>query len=232
VSRFAGVTHLTFDCYGTLIDWETGILRAIEPLLKKRGVVIDAARILRLFVIHEALLEAGAWQPYRSVLRGVLAAMSEDMGITLTLHESNALADSLPHWPPFDDTVAALRVLKKRFRLVVVSNTDDALFAETAKSLEVSFDEIVTAEQVRSYKPAEAHFLEALRRMGVPPSQVLHVAQSLYHDHVPAQRLGFHTARIDRLSRLRGTGLAPEENVTPEWSGPDLATLAAILKEG
>lgn len=229
MSLFAGVTHLTFDCYGTLIDWETGILRAVEPLLRQRGVSVDAALILSSFVTHEARLEAGPWQPYRNVLAGVLAGMARDFGITLNSSDTSALADSLPLWPPFDDTVAALRLLKEHFRLVIVSNTDDVLFAATVKRLDVAFDAVVTAEQVRSYKPAEAHFHEALRRIQVPASQVLHVAQSLYHDHVPAQRLGFRTARVNRPSRLPGTGLAPEANVKPEWSGPDLATLAAIL---
>ena len=149
--------------------------------------------------------------------------------MALASRDVDALADSLPDWPPFDDTVAALRQLKKRFRLAIVSNTDDKLFTQTAKRLEVSFDAVVTAEQVRSYKPGEAHFREVLRRLNVPPQQVLHVAQSLYHDHVPAQRLGFHTARIDRPSHLIGTGLAPDANVTPDWLGPDLATLAAFL---
>jgi 2-haloacid dehalogenase len=230
VSRFPDVTHLTFDCYGTLIDWETGILRTVEPLLSKRGISTDAPAILRSFVAHEARWEAGPWQPYREVLRGVLAAMAHDFEITLTEVESDALAESLPLWSPFYDTVATLRELKKQFRLVIVSNTDDALFAHTARRLEVPFDEVVTADQVRNYKPAEAHFREALRRMDVRPTQVLHVAQSLYHDHVPARRLGFHTARIDRPTCLTGTGLAPEAHVTPDWSGPDLASLATELQ--
>lgn len=230
MSRFAGVTHLTFDCYGTLIDWETGILRAVELLLSERGISTDAPAVLRSFVTHEARMEAGPWQPYREVLRGVLAAMAQDFAITLREAETNALVDSLPDWPPFPDTIDALRELKKQFRLVIVSNTDDALFAKTARRLEVPFDEVVTAEQVRSYKPAEAHFREALRRMDVRPTQVLHVAQSLYHDHVPARRLGFHTACIDRPTRLTGTGLAPEAHVTPDWSGPDLASLVTELE--
>jgi 2-haloacid dehalogenase len=229
VSRFADVTHLTFDCYGTLIDWETGILRTVEPLLSERGISTDAPAILRSFVTHEARLEAGGWEPYRQILCSVLAAMAQDFGVTLTKVETNALAASLPDWPPFPDTVAALRQLKKEFRLVIVSNTDDALFAQTARRLEVPFDEVVTAEQVRSYKPGEAHFREALHRIDVPPNQVLHVAQSLYHDHVPARRLGFHTARIDRPTRLGGTGLAPDACVTPDWSGPDLASLVTEL---
>jgi 2-haloacid dehalogenase len=125
--------------------------------------------------------------------------------------------------------VASLQQLSKRFRLAVVSNTDDALFAGTQKQLKIQFDVVVTAEQVKSYKPGKAHFQEVLRRLGVPVSQVLHVAQSLYHDHVPARQLGFRTAWIKRPSLLTDTGLAPQADVRPDFAFGDLSALASFL---
>ena len=176
------ITHLTFDCYGTLIDWEKGILAAVTPLFERVGRTVPAEAILRSFVAHEARLEAGSWRPYREILRAVLIEMAAELNLSLLRSESNLLGDLLPHWPPFPDTVSSLQSLSKQFHLVILSNTDDALFAETQKRLGVRFDEIITAEQVKSYKPGKAHFQEALRRLNVPASQVLHVAQSLYHD--------------------------------------------------
>jgi 2-haloacid dehalogenase len=222
----ANVTHLTFDCYGTLIDWEQGILSAVTPLF---GRTAGPETILRSFVDHEARIEAGKWRPYREVLQAVLAGMAADFGIRIPDSEADLLSRSLSDWPPFSDTVDALQGLPKKFRLVIVSNTDDSLFAQTQKGLGVQFDEIITAEQIKSYKPGTAHFEEALRRLGVSASQILHVAQSLYHDHVPAQQLGFQTAWINRPSLLAGTGLAPRTGVKPSFVFPDLAGLAAAL---
>ena len=224
------ITHLTFDCYGTLIDWERGILAAVAPLLAPAGARQTPEAILRSFVAHEARLESQSWRPYREVLQAVLSAIAAGFKIALADSEANLLSDSLPQWPPFPDTVAALKQLAKRFRLVILSNTDDALFAQTQKSLGVSFYEIITAEQVKSYKPGKRHFEEALRRLGVPVSQILHVAQSLYHDHAPAKELGFPTAWINRPSLLAGTGLALKANVEPDLVFPDLATLTARLE--
>jgi 2-haloacid dehalogenase len=219
------ITHLTFDCYGTLIDWETGILRALQPLFAKA----TPTDILRLYVKHEARLESGAWRLYSQILREVTSSIAQEMGVALAESKRNVLTETIGNWPPFSDTVAALQQLKQRYRLVILSNVDDALFAGTAKRLQVPFDEIITAEQVRSYKPGEEHFREALRRLKVPPSQILHVAQSLYHDHVPAKRLGFQTARVNRPSQLEMTGLAPAVTADPDLEFPDLQTLAAKL---
>ncbi len=223
------ITHLTFDCYGTLIDWEQGILAAVTPLFTQSVVKPSPEAILRSFVAHEACVESEAWQPYRGVLRAVLAGMAADFKVVLPDSAAGSLGDSLPHWPPFPDTVNALERLAKHFRLVIVSNTDDALFAETQKRLVVHFDEVVTAEQVKSYKPGKGHFREALRRLNVPASQILHVAQSRYHDHAPAQELGFRTAWINRPSRLAETGLAPAAVVEPDLVFSDLGALAEYV---
>jgi 2-haloacid dehalogenase len=223
---FNHFTHLTFDCYGTLIDWEAGILGAVTPVLERHGVTIEPVEVLRLYTSLEAELEAGEYRPYREVLRGVAAGMGQMLGFAPTETDLEALPTSVGDWPPFPDTVAALRRLQARYGPVVVSNIDDALFAATQRALGVTFDAVITAEQVRSYKPAPAHFHAALARLGVPVGQVLHVAQSLYHDHVPAKALGFRTVWVNRPSRLPGTGLALPAEARPDVEVGDLESLA------
>ena len=224
------ITHLTFDCYGTLIDWETGILRALRSALDPHGVKAAPERLLQLYVVNEVRLEAQDWRPYRLVLGETVSFIGQELGVILSPADRDRFVESLPAWPPFPDTVAALRRLGKRFRLVILSNIDDALFAQTARQLGVSFHDVITAEQVRSYKPGEAHFQEALRRLKVPAGNILHVAQSLYHDHVPARRLGFRTAWIERPSLLRATGLAPSATVETDLKFSSLADLADQLE--
>ena len=227
----AHITHLTFDCYGTLIDWEQGILRALTTLLHRAGIKVRPEDLLRSFVDHEARIEAQPWRPYREVLREVLTGMAADFDLILLNSEKHLLSESLPHWPPFPDTIQALQQLAKNFRLVIVSNTDDALFAGTQQTLGIQFDQVITAEQVRSYKPGQAHFKEVLRRLNVPISQILHVAQSLYHDHAPAKQLGFQTAWINRPSLLAETGLAPQAEITPDLVFSNLSSLVAGLEQ-
>lgn len=223
---FSRFTHITFDCYGTLIDWETGILRALHPLLARHGVAATDERALQLYVDHEARIEAGPYRLYREVLREVTRGIAADLGFTPTDADLDTLPESVGAWPPFPDTVEALARLKRRFKLVILSNIDDALFARSQELLEVRFDAVITAQQVGSYKPNRANFRFALDRLGVGTGQVLHVAQSLYHDHVPAKELGFSTVWINRPSRLPGTGIAPPAAVTPDLELPDLKSLA------
>jgi len=220
------ITHLTFDCYGTLMDWEHGILSAMQAWLVRSSATVSPEVILRSYVHHEARLENQSWMPYRQVLRGVMLGIAKDLSIRLKTGEEDTLANSLSVWPPFPDTVAALQRLSARFKLVILSNTDDSLFQETRKQLKVQFAEIITADQVKSYKPSHAHFNEALRRLDLPANRILHVAQSLYHDHEPARRLGFHTAWINRPSLLTGTGLAPDSHAMPDLTFTDLASFS------
>lgn len=224
---FSRFTHLTFDCYGTLIDWETGILAALNPVLEVHRVSAEASDLLRAYARHEAAQEAGPYQPYREVLRATLAGIGRDFGFTPTGAEQDAFADASGDWPPFADTVDALSVLKARYKLVIVSNIDDDLFARTATLLRVPFDEVITARQVGSYKPGRAHFDAVLGRTGASVTRVLHVAQSLYHDHVPAKRMGFATVWVNRPSLLPRTGLSLPAEVTPDLEVPDMASLAA-----
>ena len=220
---------LTFDCYGTLIDWERGILAALKPWTRRHGVACDDEYLLGRYAAAEAEAEKGAWRPYREVLATVLETLARDLGARVDPEDRDLLARSVGDWPPFSDTVASLAALAKRYRLAIVSNIDDALFVETAnRQLKTRFDQVITAEQVRSYKPGHAHFHEALKRLGLPRERVLHVAQSLYHDIAPARALGFSTVWVNRRAGRAGSGATPPAGAKPDLEIFDLDSLVTL----
>ena len=145
---------LTFDCYGTLIDWETGLLSALHRILSAHGKKIDDGTLLELYGNFELLSEQGVFHPYREVLQSVVQQFGTELGFVPSADEICSLPDSLAGWKPWPDTVAALRQLKSRYRLAIVSNVDDDLFAATRPQLEVEFDEVITAQQAQAYKPS------------------------------------------------------------------------------
>jgi len=220
---------LTFDCYGTLVDWETGILSALRPVLERHGVRSEGGALLTRYGRLEAAVESGPYRLYREVLREVMVGLGEELGFVPDETDLAALPSSLGDWPLFADTADSLLQLRSRFGLAIVSNIDDALFAATARQLPACFDEVITAEQVRSYKPGRAHFDAALLRLRVPREAVLHVAQSLFHDHVPAQELGFATAWVNRPSRYPGGSATLPAAASPNLEVPDLASLVRVL---
>jgi 2-haloacid dehalogenase len=217
VLDFTRFEALTFDCYGTLIDWETGLLRALRAIVSVRG---DDERLLRLYAEAEGAIESGPYLPYREVLAQALERIA-------AAPDRDALARSVPDWPPFADTVASLEALRQRYRLAIVSNVDDDLFAGTRRRLGVPFDAVVTAQQVGSYKPAPAHFHRVLERLSLPKEKVLHVAQSRYHDIAPARALGWSTVWVNRRAGRSGSGATPEKDAIPDLEVPDLATLVS-----
>lgn len=216
---FSGVTWLTFDCYGTLIDWERGIFDAARAAIFSNSNPIPDAAILAAYARAEAACEAGPYMPYRGVLQRCLALMAAEFDTVATEAQQSAFARSLCAWPAFGDTVDALRRLERRFRLAIVSNIDDDLFTFSEPRLGIRPALVVTAMQVGSYKPASAHFHEALRRIGEPKTHVVHVAQSRYHDIAPARALGLRTVWVNRASAVPGVGVAPPP---PPDSEPDL----------
>lgn len=225
---FSRFTTISFDCYGTLIDWESGILPVVRAMLARHERNLDNAAILELYGEFEAEAEAGPYQNYGKVLQSVVRAFGDRLNFEASPDEIRALPESVPSWPPFPDTVAALLQLKKRFQLAVISNIDDELFAATRKHLEVEFDAVITAEQARSYKPAIHNFDLALRTLALPPERLLHAAQSIYHDVVPAQSLGISTVWVNRRSARPGIGAVRAAVARPDLVVPDLATLAAL----
>ena len=225
---FAAFDALTFDCYGTLIDWETGIVDALRPLLEGHGVDADPEALLEAFARREAALEAGPYLRYADVLAGCLRGLGEELGFEPTEAEAAAFGRSAGDWPAFPDSPPALARLKERFRLGVITNCDDDLFAASNRRLGVAFDWVVTAEQARGYKPRVENFEFAFARIDVARERILHVAQSLFHDHVPAKGLGMTTVWVDRRRGRAGSGATPPAAATPDLTVADLRGLAAL----
>jgi 2-haloacid dehalogenase len=219
---------LTFDCYGTLIDWEAGILAALRAPFAAHGIDVADEDALGAFARHEAEIEAGPYRPYREVLGDVLGTMVGHFGGEATAAERAAFGGSVVDWPAFPDSAAALARLHERFRLGVITNCDDDLFAASEAKLRLRFDEVVTAQQAKRYKPNPRGFELMFERIGLPPARILHVAQSLYHDHVPAKRLGLATIWVNRRAGREGSGATPPAEATPDLTVPDMATLADL----
>jgi 2-haloacid dehalogenase len=218
---------LTFDCYGTLIDWESGILAGLRAMLARAGVRAGDDEVLEVYAGFEAAAEAGPYLRYRDVLARCMREVATHFGVEATEAEAAAFGHSVGAWPAFPDSAAALAALHERFRLGVITNCDDDLFARSAVRLETAFDWVVTAESVGRYKPDPRGFEVAIERIGLPPGRILHVAQSLFHDHVPAQRFGLTTVWVDRRHDRPGFGATPPANATPDATFPDMASFAA-----
>ena len=224
---FGRFEALTFDCYGTLIDWETGILAGLRAALDPRGVDAPDDELLELYATAEEAAEAGPYLPYRDVLARALREVCGHYRIEPSDDEAAAFGGSVVDWPAFPDSVAALARLRTRFRLGVITNCDDDLFAASNRRLGGPFEWIVTAQQVGSYKPDRRNFKAAFRALGLPRDRILHVAQSLFHDHAPAQELRLATAWIDRRHDKAGFGATPPATVVPDATFPDMASFAA-----
>jgi 2-haloacid dehalogenase len=228
------LTHfkvLTFDCYGTMIDWETGIFSALRPILAAHKKSIADSELLEMYSELEASAEQGEFLRYRDVLQSVVRGFGEHLEFVPTDAEVRSLPDSLTNWPPFPDTVEALRKLKSRYQLAVISNIDDDLFAATAPKLGVAFNHVITAQQAGCYKPCMRIFKLAEERAGINREQWLHVGQSIYHDVIPAQSLGIATVWVNRPSPRPGAGAAKAAAGKPDLEVPNLKTLADLVTE-
>jgi len=219
---------LTFDCYGTLIDWETGIFTALKPILAAHRKSIPDAQLLELYGEFEAQAEMGEYRSYCDVLQSVVSAFGKRLAFTPTLDELQSLPGSVSNWRPWPDTVGALKKLKSRHRLAIISNIDDDLFKPTRRHLQVAFDPVITAEQARCYKPSLQIFKLALDQVGVAPNRILHIGQSVYHDVLPAQSLGLATVRVNRPSSRTGVGAVKRAEGRPDLEVTDLESLAKL----
>jgi 2-haloacid dehalogenase len=228
---FSRFEILTFDCYGTLINWEDGILRSLHRILAAHGQEIDDGTILRLYGDFEASAERGEYRSYREVLNSVVRQFGKQFGFAPSEEQVRSLADSLKDWRPWPDTVEALRLLENRFRLAIISNVDDDLFAGTLPQLKVKFGQIVTAQQAQAYKPSLKIFELALSRIGAPANRILHVGQSLYHDVIPAQLLGLATVWVNRPSARKGVGAVKAAQAQPDLQVISVAELAAACAQ-
>jgi len=224
---------LSFDCYGTLIDWEAGIAAVLRSWADRRGLTLDDEALLTAFSAHEARAETEhPTDLYPDILARSIRELGAELGAEVTEQDAAALAGSVGDWPAFDDSHEALTLLGTRYQLIILSNVDRASFTRSNKRLGVKFTGVVTAEDVGSYKPAQRNFkaLDAeRRRLGIADGKLLHVAQSLFHDHVPAKKAGLPTVWINRRHDRPGWGAtpAPIAPVTPDWEFSSMAAFAA-----
>lgn len=220
---------LTFDCYGTLINWEQGILKALTPVLVAHNINLSDRQILELFAELEKDEEQSEYITYKQVLKRVLQNFGERLDFEPLPSERNCIADSIKDWQPFPDTVEALNTLKRKYKLAIISNIDNDLFADSASHLKVEFDWVITAEQAKSYKPSFNNFELAIQRIGIARDKILHVAQSVYHDIIPASTLGLSTVWVNRRKSSEGFGATPPASKQADLEVPDLKTLVSTM---
>lgn len=228
---------LTFDTYGTLIDWEGGIYAALEPLLDKVPVRLHRDEVLELFAEFESRQQAEhPTQVYSSVLTAVARAMADKWQIRISDDEAEAFGKSVKHWPAFDDSPAALQYLRRHCLMATLTNCDRISYMGSNARLEIEWDAIYTAQDIGCYKPDprnfEYLFEHARRDFGVLPHEILHVAQSLRHDMVPATAMGMHKVWINRRHDVEGLGATapPEGDYTVEWEFDSMADFAAAYR--
>lgn len=211
---------LTFDVYGTLIDWETGMMTGLKPLIDKTGQKLTRDQILQAHAYHEST--AQRWTPqkrYSDLLGVVYRRLAEEWDVAVSWEECQAYGLSVRQWPAFDDSRAALAYLKQHYKLFVLTNTDNVSFSGSNARLDVAFDGAYTAEDIGSYKPSARNFeymLDALQRRGIPPEDILHTAESMFHDHAPAKKMGLANCWIYRRHDKDGFGATMDPGALPE----------------
>jgi 2-haloalkanoic acid dehalogenase type II len=226
MSAMTDFTALTFDCYGTLIDWERGILAELRPWADAHGVAAGDEALLEAFGVTEADCERETPDRlYPAILANVLTRLGSQWSVHVSDREAEEFGRSVGRWPAFSDSPAALGYLKQHYKLVIISNVDRVSFARSQQRLGVTFDRVITAEDVKSYKPSRRNFeyaLEDIRRtLSVPPDKILHVAQSVFHDIVPAKSIGLHTMWINRRRGQGGWGATPAPPADLAAARPD-----------
>jgi 2-haloacid dehalogenase len=230
--RFSDAEALSFDCYGTLIDWEAGIATVLRRWAERHGLELTDEQLLTAYSTHEARAEGDhPGDPYPQILARAMRDLGGQLGVPVADADAEALAGSVPDWPAFPDSAQALARLSERFRLIILSNVDRRSFAGSNRRLGVTFTSIITAEDVGSYKPSPRNFdalTQEVRRLGIAPGRLVHVAQSLFHDHVPAKAAGLPTVWINRRFDRPGWGATPEPGaaVTPDLTFTSMAEFA------
>jgi 2-haloalkanoic acid dehalogenase type II len=232
MSEFDRFEAMSFDCYGTLIDWETGIANALRPWAARNGLDLGDQALIAAHGRHETHVEDDMPTAlYPQILGETLRRIGDALAVPVTDADATAYGESVKDWPAFPDTVEALRRLATRFKLIIVSNIDRASFEASKPRLGVEFDAVVTAEDVGSYKPRLGHFdrlFEEIARLGVARERLVHVAESLFHDHEPAATLGLPSVWIHRRHAQGGTGATavPSGEVSPTWRFTSMAEFA------
>lgn len=219
--RLTDFKVLSFDCYGTLVDWEAGMFAAYKGLIAESGGALSRDQVLEMHASHEADQEAKTpTMPYSELLGVVYSRVACEMGIETAAEEDARFGASVPDWPAFGDSAAALQYLKKHHKLVILSNVDRKSFAGSNRRLQVEFDYIFTAEDIGSYKPSLKnfdHMIEKLAASGIDKHEILHVAESLFHDHLPANQVGLASAWIHRRHDQQGFGATRPPDTLPHY---------------
>ena len=227
---------LSFDCYGTLIDWEHGLKAGLKRVARYSIPPVSVDELLESYADAESRIQREHPRlRYPEVIARSVAAAGDDHGIAVTSQLGLQIGNSVPEWPAFPDSADALQRLKRRYRLIILSNVDRASFAGSNTRLDVQFDAILTAEDIGSYKPDPRNFevlLAKAKQMGIAPDRLLHVAQSLFHDHVPAKEAGLRTVWIDRRGNTPGHGATPvpPDAPEPDWTFPSMAAFADAVE--
>ena len=217
---------LTFDCYGTLIDWEEGISTALSFLFGRHGLEISTDRILNLYARYELEERSKPYQPYKLLLGNVVKSILSEFNVKATNYEKEFLSKSIRNWMPFTDTIGTLTYLKKKYKLAIISNIDNDLFEFSHSKINIPFTWVITAEDVQSYKPSLALFYRALEIIPFPKNKILHIAESNYHDIAPAKLLGLTTVWVRRQRTSKAT---LQSSAIPDFEIPNLETLRDIL---
>ena len=221
--RFEDYKVLTFDCYGTLIDWESGILSALKPMLLQNGISAEDNELLELYAEFESQAENGEYVKYKEVLKSVALEFASFFNFELNGVSEYFISESIKNWMPFPDTVDALNSLQRKYKLAILSNIDNDLFIFSADKLSVDFDYVFTSEDIGSYKPSRRNFEYAISKIGLPKENLLHVAQSLYHDIAVANSLNISTLWVNRRNDSTGS------DTTPDLEVPDLKSLVELI---
>jgi 2-haloacid dehalogenase len=225
--NFTQFKLISFDCYGTLVDWKRSLMDILNPFITRHNLDITADKLYDLFLNADQKNITSEYKPYSEVLILIMDEIGKELKIDLRQTERTCLIDRFGDWTAFPDSSESLQELNKSYKLAVISNVDDELFDVTKRCLGVRFDYIVTAKQVGSYKPSKNNFIRALEIFGLPREQVLHVSQSIYHDIIPTNELGWSNVWINRYNEPGRTD--PAELADLEV--PDLASLVRVMRE-
>ncbi len=232
--RVSDYKVLTFDCYGTLIDWESGMVAGLQPLVAKVGRPLTRDEILQAHARHESTQQLQTpSKRYSELLAIVYKRLAEEWGVSVDWDECQTYGRSIEHWPAFADSAAALQYLKQHYKLVILSNVDNASFAHSNRRLQVAFDAVYTAEDIGSYKPSLRNFeymLDKLAGLGVAKGDILHTAESLFHDHGPANRVGLTSCWIYRRHDKPGFGATMDPGEQPRYD-VRFTSMAALAKQ-
>ncbi|MDE0705128.1 MAG: haloacid dehalogenase type II [Rhodospirillaceae bacterium] len=234
--RLSDFKALTFDCYGTLIDWESGMVAGLKPLTDRTDRALGRDDILEAHAYHESTAQRTTpAKPYPELLAVVYKRLAEEWGVPARWEDCLAYGASVKDWPAFEDSAASLRYLRQHYRLIVLSNVDNASFAHSNRKLEVEFDAVYTAADIGSYKPAPRNFeymLEQLARHGIGKADILHTAESLFHDHGPANDFGLANCWIHRRHDREGAGatVAMADPPRTDFRFTSLAAMVAAHK--